>query len=142
MTGPHGAGERNAFVNEERRRAETLIKEYLQDEFGESSFDPEDTGLAFTTLCNPELFKKRGILDFNQEVEIRVSCNINDLIVTTYINSMPLRMDRYGSLKEMNDVFLSSLSFDGLVYLDPFDWGCAAGILLKEQNVGRKEEIA
>ncbi len=123
-------------------RSRSLIQAYLETEFGESSINlSEDIGLAFTTLNNPDLFRKRGIVDFDREVEIQVSCNINDLLVTTYINGIPLRIERYGSLKEMNDDFLSCLSFDDLICLSPFDWGCVADILLK-QDKGRKEKIA
>ncbi len=132
-----------SMEEKERQRAKTLIQEYLEEEFGQSSVDlSEEIGLAFTTLNNPDLFRKRGIVDFDQEVEVQVSCKVEERLVTTYVNNVPLRLERYDSLKEMNDNFLSSLSFDGLVYLDPFDWGCVADILLKEQNVGREEEIA
>jgi hypothetical protein len=127
----------------ERQRAKTLIQEYLEEEFGQSSVDlSEEIGLAFTTLNNPDLFRKRGIVDFDQEVEVQVSCKVEERLVTTYVNNVPLRLERYDSLTEMNDNFLSSLSFEGLIYMSSFDWECIAGILLKEQDRGRKEEIA
>ncbi len=128
----------------ELEKAKSLIRAYLESEFGECADDlSEDIGLAYTTLSNPEIFRKRGVMDFDREVEVRVNCNINDLIVVTFVNNVPLRMERYDSLKQMNDNFLSFLDFDDLVFLDCVDWACIAEIIRKQElEKTERREIA
>lgn len=83
-------------------RAERLINEYSQKEFGQAAYfgDIHSVGLAYTTITDEDL-------------EIQVTANLKEPSIDKYISGVLVERQLFGSLREMCD-FLEDLDFNEL----------------------------
>lgn len=83
-------------------RAERLINEYCQKEFGQAAYfgDIRSVGLAYTTITDEDL-------------EIQVTANLKEPSIDKYIAGVLVERQLFDSLREMCD-FLEDLDFNDL----------------------------
>ncbi len=83
-------------------RAEKLINEYCQKEFGRAAYfgDIQSVGLAYTTITDEDL-------------DIQVTANLREFSIDKYISGVLVERQLFDSLREMGD-FLEDLDFDEL----------------------------
>ena len=83
-------------------RAERLINEYSQKEFGQAAYfgDIHSVGLAYTTVTDEDL-------------EIQVTANLKEPCIDKYISGVLVERQLFDSLREMCD-FLENLDFNEL----------------------------
>ena len=92
----------------EMDRAKALIDEFFDREYNASIEDSDnmsEIGLAYTKIGD-------------EEYEIQVNVNLEEYRVERYLDGKLFDSMQFESLAELNDSFLSDLSFDDLVYVD------------------------